>query len=96
MDPTETTPGGADVDELLADTTVPLDRPRVTLDARRLPPPEPLRKTLERVAELDDETVLVQFNDRVPLHLFPQLDDRGFEHATVESADPVVTAIWRP
>jgi len=95
MNPTETTPDDAAVAELLADTDAPLDRPRVTLDARRLPPPEPLRKTLERVVELDDETVLVQFNDRVPLHLFPQLDERGYEHATVETADPVVTAIWR-
>jgi TusA-related sulfurtransferase len=83
------------VDEL-AETDAPLDRPLETLDARELPPPEPLQNTLERLTELPDETLLVQYNDRVPQHLFPKLDDRGYEHETVEREDDVVTAIWRP
>jgi hypothetical protein len=41
--------------------------------------------------------VLVQVNDRAPRHLYPKLDDRGYEYATVETGDgPVVTTIWQP
>ena len=79
----------------LSTTDAPTDAPRETLDARELPPPQPLQNTLERLTELDDETVLVQHNDRVPQHLCPQLDDRGYSYETVETDDAVVTAIWR-
>ena len=78
----------------LSTTDAPTDAPRETLDARELPQPQPLQNTLERLTELDDETVLVQHNDRVPQHLFPQLDDRGYSYETVETDDAVVTAIW--
>lgn len=77
-------------------TDAPTDRPRETIDARELPPPEPLRTTLERLADLDDGTVLVQLNDRRPQHLYPQLADRGYVYESVEDGDVVVTAIWRP
>ncbi|WP_121823440.1 DUF2249 domain-containing protein [Halostella salina] len=84
-----------DLETRLAGTDVPGDRPRETLDARDLPPPQPLQRTLELLPELDDGTVLVQFNDRAPQHLYPKLGDRGYEYETV-GEDPVVTAIWRP
>jgi len=74
----------------------PTDRPSDILDARRLPPPEPLQRSLERLADLDDDVVLVQRNDRAPQHLYPRLDERGYEYATVERDDEVVTVIWRP
>ncbi|MFB6124275.1 MAG: DUF2249 domain-containing protein [Haloferacaceae archaeon] len=83
------TPDGLDA------TDAPADRPTETMDVRQAPPPEPLRRTLERLAELDDGTVLVQLNDRAPQHLFPKLDDRGYRHETVETDDAVVTAIWK-
>ncbi|WP_058365192.1 DUF2249 domain-containing protein [Haloparvum sedimenti] len=85
----------------------PTNRPTETLDVRELGPPKPLSRTLERLAELDDETVLIQRNDRVPQHLYPKLSDRGYVFETVEQADAgerdgrgksgevVVTAIWR-
>ncbi len=76
-------------------TDAPADRPTETMDVRTAPPPEPLRRTLERLAELDDRTVLVQLNDRAPQHLFPRLDDRGYRYETVDADDAVVTAIWR-
>ncbi|WP_135822818.1 DUF2249 domain-containing protein [Halostella litorea] len=79
----------------LSGTDAPTDRPRETLDARELPPPQPLQRTLELLPELDDGTVLVQFNDRAPQHLYPKLADRGYEYETV-GEDPVVTAIWKP
>lgn len=78
----------------LAATDAPADRPQETLDVRELPPPEPLRRTLERLAELD-ETVLVQRNDRAPQHLYPKLADRGYEYDTVETDEAVVTVIWQ-
>lgn len=80
----------------LSATDAPADRPRETLDARDLPPPRPLSDTLERLAALDDGTVLVQVNDRAPQHLYPKLDDRGYAYETVEADGAVVTAIWRP
>ncbi|MFB6169226.1 MAG: DUF2249 domain-containing protein [Haloferacaceae archaeon] len=77
-----------------SETDAPEDRPCETIDTRELPPPEPLRTTLERLAETDDGVVLVQVNDRRPQHLYPKLDDRGYEYETVESGPGVVTVIW--
>ncbi|MFC6837916.1 DUF2249 domain-containing protein [Halomarina ordinaria] len=73
----------------------PADRPIETLDARELPPPQPLKNTLERLADLDDEVVLVQRNDRAPQHLYPQLDERGYTYGTIDGDEQVVTVIWR-
>lgn len=73
----------------------PSDRPFELLDAADLPPPEPLRTTLEQLEELDDESVLVQLNDRAPQHLYPQLDDRGYRYETIEDDGDVVTVVWR-
>jgi len=72
---------------------VPADAAVETLDVRDLGPPKPLTETLELLVELDDETVLVQINDRTPQHLYPKLTDRGYEYETVEVADAVVTVI---
>ncbi|QLC35292.1 DUF2249 domain-containing protein (plasmid) [Halarchaeum sp. CBA1220] len=82
--------------DAVSETDVPADRPRERLDARELPPPEPLTETLERLADFDDEHVLVQVNDRAPQHLYPKLDDRGWAYETVEADDAVVTVVWRP
>jgi TusA-related sulfurtransferase len=79
----------------LAATDAPAGRPFETLDARELPPPQPLQNTLERLVDLDDETILVQINDRAPQHLYPKLDNRGYEYETIETDDGVVTVIWR-
>ncbi|UOO95702.1 DUF2249 domain-containing protein [Halococcus dombrowskii] len=82
------------VDEYVTDTEAPTDRARETMDARDLPPPQPLQNTLERLVTMDDETVLVQVNDRVPQHLYPRLTDRGYEYETIEADPGVVTVIW--
>ena len=87
---------GIDVAAAVRETGAPADAPRETIDVRNLGPPKPLAETLERLPELDAETVLVQCNDRVPQHLFPKLDDRGYEYGTVETDEgTVVTTIWR-
>ncbi|QKY19437.1 DUF2249 domain-containing protein [Halolamina sp. CBA1230] len=81
-----------DLDDRFDDA--PVGHEQVHLDARDLPPPKPLRETLERLAELDEETVLVQTNDRRPQHLYPRLEDRGYEYETVADGDAAITAIW--
>ena len=83
------------IGSLLDRTGAPTDRPHELLEAAELPPPEPLKRTLERLAELDDGTVLVQTNDRVPQHLYPRLEERGYEYDTVETGDRAVTVVWK-
>jgi uncharacterized protein (DUF2249 family) len=85
----------AQADRYLSRTAAPDDRPSEIIDASELPPPEPLRNTLERLSELDDTAVLIQLNDRRPQHLYPKLDDRGYEYDTIESGDDVVTVVWK-
>lgn len=74
-------------------TDAPAGRPIERLDVREMGPPQPLKRTLETLVEMDDG-VLVQYNDRVPRFLYPKLDERGYEYETVETDDAVVTAIW--
>ncbi|MEF8801132.1 MAG: DUF2249 domain-containing protein [Halolamina sp.] len=81
------------LEELFVDSTVPTDCRCEYLDARELPPPEPLQNTLERLEALDG-SVLVQLNDRAPQHLYPRLTDRNYQYETVNAGDVVVTAIW--
>lgn len=81
------------VEDLFADDAVPTERQSASLDARELPPPEPLKNTLERLEALE-AGVLYQYNDRAPQHLYPRLQERGYQYRTVEDGDVVVTAIW--
>jgi hypothetical protein len=81
--------------DLVSETTAPDDYEIEELDVRQLGPPKPLSETLERLAEIED-TVLVQLNDRAPQHLYPKLEDRGYEYETVESDDTTITVIWKP
>lgn len=82
------------IESYLSRAGVSVDRPYETLDAADLPPPQPLKNTLETVAELDGETVLVQLNDRRPQHLYPKLADRGYQYESFEDGETVVTVIW--
>ncbi|MFB6081575.1 MAG: DUF2249 domain-containing protein [Halanaeroarchaeum sp.] len=84
-----------DADEITAVDGVPDDRTLVVVDVRELPPPEPLTETMEAVADLGDDELLVQVNDRVPQHLFPRLDEHGITYESVETDDGALTALWR-
>lgn len=84
-----------DVEPYLAKADIPTTKVVEFLDVRDLPPPEPLTQTLNRLATLDDGSVFVQLNDRIPQFLFPKLDDRGFAYDTVETDEGTLTAIWR-
>lgn len=81
--------------DVLEATDAPADAPVEALDVAAAGPPEPLRRTLELLPELDDDVVLVQYNDRAPQHLYPKLADRGYRYDTVERDDGVVTVVWR-
>lgn len=92
--PTRSETGSVQPTDVLDREPVP-DRPHSeTLDVRELPPPKPLQETLETLADLDEDAVLIQVNDRTPQHLFPKLEDRGFEFESTGDG-PVYTAIWK-
>jgi uncharacterized protein (DUF2249 family) len=84
-----------DITSYLSQTDAPDSQTAETLDARELPPPQPLKNTLEQLTEIDDSVVLVQLNDRRPQHLYPELDDRGYEYETLDIDDGIVTVIWK-
>ena len=59
----------------------------VTVDARGLEPPQPLVTILEALAGLPAQAVMRAHTDRRPLHLYPQLSDRGFVGESEEQPD---------
>jgi len=59
----------------------------VEIDARGLEPPQPLVKILEAVSTLPADAALRALTDRRPLHLYPQLEERGFTADTEEQTD---------
>src|SRR5207249_1325721 len=59
----------------------------VEVDARGLEPPQPLVVILEALTQLSRGRVLRARTDRRPLHLYAQLEERGFSGATEEQTD---------
>ncbi|HVM47247.1 MAG TPA: DUF2249 domain-containing protein [Candidatus Acidoferrum sp.] len=57
------------------------------VDARGLEPPQPLVKILEAVAELPAGARLRAHTDRRPMHLYAQLEERGFAGESEEQPD---------
>lgn len=88
--------GDPDLYARFEDTDVPMTRPVRMLDVRQMGPPAPLKETLELLADLDADFVLLQRNDRAPQHLYPRLEDRGYTYETLTAEDEVLTAIWDP
>ena len=95
VDPTAVTAADALPADLRESLGVADDRPATGIDVRTLPPPEPLTDTVAALDDADDSTVLLQRNDRVPVHLFDRLDELGYEYASVERDDEALTAVWR-
>jgi hypothetical protein len=85
-----------DPGRLVEQLNAPADRPVEHIDVREMGPPAPLKETLETLVDLGEETLLLQVNDRTPQYLYPKLDSRGYEYATGETDEGVLTAIWRP
>ena len=59
----------------------------IEVDARGLLPPEPMVRILEAAAELAQGCELHACTDRRPMHLFPQLEARGFRAECTEQPD---------
>jgi uncharacterized protein (DUF2249 family) len=57
------------------------------VDARGLEPPQPLIKILEALATLPAGGQLCALTDRRPIHLYSQLEARGFGADTKEQSD---------
>jgi uncharacterized protein (DUF2249 family) len=68
----------------------------VRLDVRGVEPPWPMVRVLEALERLGPGGRLEVLHNRRPLFLYPQLDERGFRHATDEPEPGLVRiAIWR-
>jgi uncharacterized protein (DUF2249 family) len=61
--------------------------PVIEVDARGLEPPQPLVKILEVLATLPEGTRLRARTDRRPMHLYAQLEERGFVGESEEQPD---------
>ncbi len=68
----------------------------VSVDARGLEPPEPMIRILEALARLTVGQELSARTDRRPLHLYPQLEARGYRGTTEEKSDGSFVTLIRP
>jgi uncharacterized protein (DUF2249 family) len=59
----------------------------VEIDARGLEPPQPLVRILEAIADLPRNSAIHARTDRRPIHLYPQLENRGFTARTEQQSD---------
>lgn len=59
----------------------------VDVDARGLEPPQPMVKILEALAKLPGGAALRAHTNRKPMHLYVQLEERGFAGETEEQDD---------
>ncbi|MCF6092446.1 DUF2249 domain-containing protein [Microaerobacter geothermalis] len=57
------------------------------LDNRGLTPPEPMIRTLQKLDEINAGDTLTIINDRQPMFLYPELDERGHTHETEKQED---------
>lgn len=66
------------------------------LDVRGLDPPHPMVRILELLDQLTPGQRLIVTHERRPVLLYPQLEERGFQHATeeLEPGEFRIT-IWR-
>lgn len=66
-------------EEMPSESTVAKDYEKVIeLDVRKLAPPEPMMKILEKISEVNEKTIMVVHHHREPVMLYPKLDERGY------------------
>jgi uncharacterized protein (DUF2249 family) len=65
------------------------------LDVRGLEPPLPMVRVLERLDGLPPGAALTVLHERRPLFLYPQLEERGFQHETDEPEPGLVRIVIR-
>lgn len=80
---------GKSADETKGSPTLlePGEVSEIQVDTRGLEPPQPLVKILEAVATLPEGVFIVARTDRRPMHLYAQLEERGFLSDTEEAPD---------
>ena len=83
--PASANPAGAAISNCAASDNNP--KSAVEVDARGLEPPQPMVKILEAVTALSPGTTLRAHTDRRPMHLYAQLEDRGFIGESQEQSD---------
>ncbi|MFN7141757.1 MAG: DUF2249 domain-containing protein, partial [Limisphaerales bacterium] len=66
------------------------------VDVRGLEPPQPMVAILEAVSSLSPGAELKARTDRRPLHLYPQLIERGYSGQTEELSDGSFVTYIRP
>ncbi len=59
----------------------------IKVDARGLEPPQPLVRILEAASQLPRDAELQAHTDRRPIHLYPLLEQRGFQAQSQEEPD---------
>jgi uncharacterized protein (DUF2249 family) len=57
------------------------------LDNRGLEPPEPMMRTLAALEELPEGETLSIINDRRPMFLYEQLEEKGYKQVTTPQDD---------
>lgn len=57
------------------------------LDNRGLEPPQPMMRTLEAIESLNPGETLTIINDRRPMFLYEQLEERDLKHLTTPQED---------
>lgn len=65
------------------------------VDVRGLPPPDPMYAILWHVGRPGQKGPITVHLDRYPVHLIPELDDRGWRHETVSDTPGDVCLILR-
>jgi uncharacterized protein (DUF2249 family) len=78
------------VADVKTQTEPPLSPQPVThleIDARGLEPPQPMVKILEALATISTDSELIARTDRRPMHLYAQLEARGYVGQTEEQSD---------
>jgi uncharacterized protein (DUF2249 family) len=74
--------------------SAPTEDDILDLDVRGLEPPQPMVRILEALSSLSGGQELRAHTDRRPMHLFAQLEARGFKGESHEQADgSVITRI---
>jgi uncharacterized protein (DUF2249 family) len=59
----------------------------VEIDTRGMQPPQPLVTILEAAATLPGDAEILARTNRRPMHLYPELESRGFSSETKEETD---------
>ncbi|WP_164669488.1 DUF2249 domain-containing protein [Virgibacillus doumboii] len=57
------------------------------IDNRGLEPPQPMMRTLKALDKMNSGESLSIINDRRPMFLYEELDDRGYLHETEAQED---------